>query len=403
VGLASRLLLVVSVAALALALAAAAAAAPPKQRLEQALAASGVPASARGAVVVDLRTGRVVYARNGDRSFRPASNEKLPISIAALHRLGPAYRYRTHVLGPGMRRGAVWHGNLVLRGSGDPTLTSRQLAALAQQIRARGITRVQGRIITDATRYDGRRTPPGWLGRYYKTYSAPLSALVVDGAMIDRRMSDRPNVSAGVLFRRALRAQGIVVTGRDGVGRARPGAKPLASVMSPPLTDILARVNRYSDNFVAEMLLKELWAQTGKPGTSQGGARVVRSVLAELDVPLEGVTIVDGSGLSPHNRLTARAIAALLVAAHRDDALARPLARSLAVAGRNGTLAGRMRGTPAQGAVAAKTGTTRYASSLSGYVGERYVFSILMNGAPVGHWSARTGQDRFVTLLARPG
>jgi serine-type D-Ala-D-Ala carboxypeptidase/endopeptidase (penicillin-binding protein 4) len=397
---AARLLALLVVAIACLALVATATAAPSKVRLERALSSSGVPAAAQGAIVVDLRDGKVVYARNGTQPFRPASNEKLPVSVAALHRLGPGFRFTTRVLGSGRRQGAVWRGNLVLEGSGDPTLRSADLRALARQVRARGITRVEGRVIADATRFDGRRTASGWRAGFYKRYSAPLSALVVDYGILDGRMSDRPEVTAGVLFRRALAAQGVRVTGPDGAGRARRGAVPLAHVRSEPLAEIVERVNRDSDNFAAEMLMKELWAQTGKTGTTQGGARVVRSVLGELGVPLAGVRIVDGSGLSSENRLTARALASLLVAARKQRGIHRPFSQSLAVAGRSGTLAGRLRGTPAQGAVRAKTGTTRQASSLSGYVHGRYAFAILMNGEPVPHWSARSGQDRFVTVLA---
>jgi serine-type D-Ala-D-Ala carboxypeptidase/endopeptidase (penicillin-binding protein 4) len=394
-----RLILALAVAALGLALAATAAAAPSKLRLEQALASSGIPTQAQSAIVVDLTTGNVVYAKNGGKPRRPASNEKLPVSVAALYRLGPDFRFRTHVLGSGTRRGHVWHGNLVLRGAGDPTLGTRQLRALATQIRQRGIARVQGRVIVDATHYDDLRTAPGWYAGH-SAYSAPLSALVVNSARIDGEFSRRPEVSAGVLFRRLLAGQGITVTGSDGSGRVRVGARLLATVDSPPLAEIVERINRYSDNFYAEMLLKELAAQAHGFGTTAQGAQEVVGVMAELGVPLEGVRIADGSGLSPNNRLTAQALASLLVATRTDPAVREPFLRSLPVAGRSGTLAWRMRGTPAHGAVAAKTGTTRYASTLSGYAGGRYAFSILMNGTPVSHWSGRAGQDRFATVLA---
>jgi D-alanyl-D-alanine carboxypeptidase/D-alanyl-D-alanine-endopeptidase (penicillin-binding protein 4) len=122
--------------------------------------------------------------------------------------------------------------------------------------------------------------------------------------------------------------------------------------------------------------------------------------MRELRVPLAGVRIADASGLSRRNRLTAASLARMLVVARRTPGLARPFVRSLAVAGRSGTLAYRLRGTRAQGRVVGKTGSTRLASSLSGYVAGRYAFSILMNARPVPHWSARAGQDRFVSVLA---
>lgn len=393
---------VLGVFLLALALAGAAAAAPSKRQLEQALAGSGVPLKGRSIVVVDRRTGEVVYARNPRQPLRPASNEKLPVSIAALRRLGPGFRFETKVLGSGIRRGHVWRGSLVLRGSGDPTLTSGDLAALAAQVRALGIRTVQGRVIGDESRFDKLRVARGWK-RSYSKYCVPLSALVVDEARINGRVSSRPALTAAILFRRQLQAHGVRVTGSRSVGRAPRSARVLARVRSEPLAEIVERMNRDSDNFVAEMLLKELGTRRGVPGTTGKGAQVVIRVMRELRVPLHGVRIADGSGLSRQNRLTATSIARMLVVARRTPGLARPFVRSLAVAGRSGTLAYRLRGTRAQGRVVGKTGSTSLASSLSGYVAGRYAFSILMNGRPVPHWSARAGQDRFVSVLAAEG
>jgi D-alanyl-D-alanine carboxypeptidase/D-alanyl-D-alanine-endopeptidase (penicillin-binding protein 4) len=110
---------------------------------------------------------------------------------------------------------------------------------------------------------------------------------------------------------------------------------------------------------------------------------------------------VDGSGLSRLDRLTASALAALLISGWNDPAIGRPFRASLAVAGVNGTLEDRMTDGPAHGVVRAKTGTTNEASALAGYVGSGYVFAILMNGAPIPYWAARTAQDRFAQLLAR--
>jgi len=192
----------------------------------------------------------------------------------------------------------------------------------------------------------------------------------------------------------------VRVAGKAGIRDAPPGAVPLAGVVSEPLARMVQRMNRESDNFVAEMLLKTLGARAGSGGSTAAGVQVVRRVLVELGVPLEGVRLADGSGLSRGDRLTASALAALLVAAWNDPELAGPLVESLAVAGVNGTLVGRLDRRPALGRVFAKTGTTDLASSLAGFVGERYAFAVIMNGRPIPWWSARQAQDRFVQLLA---
>ena len=181
---------------------------------------------------------------------------------------------------------------------------------------------------------------------------------------------------------------------------ARTGGLPLASIHSPPLAEIARAVAARSDNFTAEMLLKELGAAVGGAGTSAAGDAVVRSVLAGRGIPLEGARIADGSGLSPLDRLTPRTIASILAEAWRDPALRRPFVGALAVAGRTGTLRHRLGQPPARGNVRAKTGTTDFASALSGFVRDRYAFALVQNGDPVSTLAAHAAQDRFVTVLA---
>jgi PBP4 family serine-type D-alanyl-D-alanine carboxypeptidase len=160
-------------------------------------------------------------------------------------------------------------------------------------------------------------------------------------------------------------------------------------------------MDKESDNFTAELLLKQLGAVVLDRGTSAGGAAVVMQTLAEANVPLAGVRIVDGSGLSRLDRLTTNAVAAILRAAWNDPAVRPAFIAGLPVAGVNGTLETRLRRPPARGRVLAKTGTTSDASALSGYVGARFLFSVLQNGHPVSYWWARRAQDRFVQVLAR--
>jgi D-alanyl-D-alanine carboxypeptidase/D-alanyl-D-alanine-endopeptidase (penicillin-binding protein 4) len=160
-------------------------------------------------------------------------------------------------------------------------------------------------------------------------------------------------------------------------------------------------MNKMSDNFTAEMLMKHLGAQFRDQGTTAAGATVVRAELKSRGVPLAGVRLADGSGLSLLGRLTARAVGRLLVSAWGDPAVRPALVASLPIAGVDGTLEDRMRTGPARRRVRAKTGTTATASSLSGYVGTRYVFSILQNGHPIAWLSARKAQDRFARVLAR--
>jgi serine-type D-Ala-D-Ala carboxypeptidase/endopeptidase (penicillin-binding protein 4) len=401
----NRRLLAALVVAIALAAPASTAArtdqqSPLQRSLARALHVPHVAPGRSAGVALDLATGTVVFDQNGGRALAPASNEKLPLTYAALVRLGPTFRIETDVLGDGQLDGDTWNGTLVLKGNGDPTLSRADLKALAAQVKAAGIRRVTGGIVGDESSYDARRIVAGWKPSFYIEESPPLSALVVDRARVGRYVTAAPALAAATAFRDILRGAGVAVAGTVRIGRAGDWSEPLASVDSPTLAAILRFMDRQSDNFTAEMLLKQLGLSELARGTSAAGASVVNQMLTEAGVPMAGVRIVDGSGLSRLDRLTANALASLLEKAWADPAVQPTLAAALPVAGVNGTLEDRLRKPPARGHVIAKTGTTDVASSLSGYVPERFAFAVLQNGHPVSSWWARRAQDRFAQVLA---
>ncbi|HEV2903271.1 MAG TPA: D-alanyl-D-alanine carboxypeptidase/D-alanyl-D-alanine-endopeptidase [Gaiellaceae bacterium] len=369
-------------------------------KLAKALSVPHVRASQSGAVAFDLASGRTVFLRHPTLSLVPASNAKLAVAYASLAALGPDFRIDTMVFGEGQLAGSTWNGDLVLKGFGDPTLSRGDLRALARQIRAQGIRQVTGGVEADESYFDSRRTGPAWRSHYYINESPPLSALTVDRARFRGYVTRDPAIAAATQFRLALRAAGVGVRGRVVMGAADPVATQLAATTSAPLARIVAFMNRESDNFTAELLLKQLGAVDGVAGTSTAGAEAIRRALAEAAVPLAGVRIVDGSGLSPRNRLTAAAVIGILVVAWNDPALGPHFVRSLAVAGVNGTLEDRMERPPARGAVLAKTGTLRESSALSGFVRGRWAFAVIQNGRPVSQFWARKAQDRFASVLA---
>ena len=396
----ARAVVVLVLVGLALASAGAAQGSPLPTRLQRALLVPTVSLSESAAYVVDLSTGQAVFSRNASLPLLPASNEKLALTYGALTALGPAFRIETDVLGEGEQTGGTWHGDLVLKGYGDPTLSSQGLAALAQQVQAEGITRVTGHVLGDESWFDALRTALGWKASFYIEESPPLSALIVDRGLVGRFTSHNPALSAAQLFRKALVGAGVQVTGIAELGTADDQAVPLASVDSPTLASIVRWMDRVSDNFTAEMLLKELGAVQAGKGTTAAGVGVVTGLLAQAGVPMGGVRLVDGSGLSLLDRMTASALVSLLSTMWNDPEVHPALLASLPVAGRTGTLHDRMRKGAATGVVVAKTGTTDNASALSGFVGDHYAFSILQNGWPLDWGWARVAQDRFATILA---
>ena len=368
--------------------------------LARALRVPRVAPGQSAAMAVDLASGETIFARNANLALEPASNEKLPVTYGALVELGPTYRFRTAVLGEGKQVGSTWEGRLVLKGYGDPTLHTDDLQRLARKLYAAGIRTVTGHVAGDGSWFDDRWTAPGWRPEFYGIESAPLAALVVNRGYRHRRLARDPRLAAAALFDEILRQQGIEA--RDAVvGTAHPGARTLAFVQSKTLAHLLPQMDGDSDNFTAEMVLKAIGAETAGRGTTAAGAAVVRRDLVRAGVPLTGARIVDGSGLSRLDRVTARELAALLVLFWNDAKLHGIVQASLAVAGKSGTLEHRLAGRRTRGVVRGKTGTTDIASALSGYVGSRFAFVLVENGHPVNWDAAHRLQDRFVVALTR--
>ena len=367
--------------------------------LGRALVAPGIAPDRTGAVAVDLRTGAIVYSANADLALVPASAEKLPITLVALRLLGPSYRFRTEAVGDGELVRRTLKGNLDLVGYGDPTLAASDLDALAHDVAARGIRRVTGRVVGDESAFDARRDAPGWKPSYVGIESRPLGALSVGGVQLQG--ANGSAAAAARAFTGALQRRGVKVRGTPSTGKAPTDALALAVDYSDPLVTIVRHMNRESDNFVSEMLLKELGASVGRSGTTTAGAGVVVTELETAGVPVAGVRIADGSGLSRRDRLTPAALVGILRTGASDPSIRDAFVTSLSVAGISGTLEHRLDRRVTRGRVIAKTGTTNRASALAGFVRRRYVFAILQNGSPVPYWTARAAQDRFVTALAR--
>jgi serine-type D-Ala-D-Ala carboxypeptidase/endopeptidase (penicillin-binding protein 4) len=373
---------------------------PLARKLSRALAVPHVARSRSAALAVDLTSGKRLYAQNLRLPLIPASNEKLAVTYACLLALGPSYRFSTDVLGEGELDGTLWRGDIVLKGYGDPTLSTLDLLSLASQIRSQGIRRVTGQVVGDESFFDARRIAPGWKSYFFLNESPALSALIVDRGRYRGYVTRQPALAAALSFRAALLRAGVSVAGRAMTGTADPEAVPLATIESVPMEQILRFMDHESDNFTAEMLLKQLGAGLGLQGTTAAGAQVVHQLLSEQQIPVAGVRIVDGSGLSRLDRLTTETVVAMLRSSWLDQDLREILIASLPVAGRSGTLDSRMRGTAAAGRVRAKTGTLNEASALSGYVKRRYAFSVIQNGSPLSIYWARRAQDRFATVLA---
>jgi D-alanyl-D-alanine carboxypeptidase/D-alanyl-D-alanine-endopeptidase (penicillin-binding protein 4) len=361
------------------------------------------------AFVMDAETNRVLFRRSAGKRRVIASNMKLFTTATALARFGPSARLETSVWAGDDPADGITTG-LFLRGQGDPTLTSNGLTSLAGRVRAAGVAGAPGSLFYDDFFFDQRTTVPQKGIR--RESVGILSPLVLDGG----RTRD-PARTAAQRLADALRGAGVPIGGNVSRRQTPPesaGAKRIAAITSPTIAELARATNVPSNNYLAEMLLKSVGGGFGT-GSTAGGIAVVQRFVAEHGARVKGQ---NGSGLSRKDRASAASTARLLDGMIEVDEGETPerqqeqtrlrdaFVNSLAVAGRSGTLARRMRGTAAARRCYAKTGTLNNVSALSGYCfrGPRseenaVVFSLLMNGVNTDR--ARRAQDRSAALIAR--
>jgi D-alanyl-D-alanine carboxypeptidase/D-alanyl-D-alanine-endopeptidase (penicillin-binding protein 4) len=440
--MARRFLLIALFATVLSPLAGTAAASPAsnlKRTLNKAMSGAG---SHSGAFVMDAASGRTMFNRRGTTPRILASNTKLFTSAAVLARYGRGSSLATTLIGSGsLQPDGSWQGSVYLRGGGDPTFGSRSFArstygssasveTIADQLDKAGFTSVTGSVIGDESSFDSLRGGPS-SGYGTSVYVGPLSALGFDRGLANAQGSafqKNPPLFAATRLDQALGARGISVRGKPRTGAAPSDAVALAEARSPDVARLLTLQNKDSDNYFAEILVKGLpmAASSGgslrrsgaampvtptpaspggvmakkpaKVGTTKTGTSAAMAYARSLGVKAQ---LVDGSGLSRSDRAAPREMVRLLRALRSRPGFS-ALFASLPIAGRDGTLAGRMRSGPAHGRCHAKTGTLSDVSALSGYCmsrsGRTLVFSVLNNSTNI--YTARSVQDRVAQALA---
>src|SRR6185437_4823534 len=331
--------------------------------------------------------------------------------VALLSELGPNAQLTTTVAGAGhLGPGGVWHGDLYLRGGGDPTLgdggfnrdweqgfgpTANQLVA---QLGEHGIKKVSGRVIGDGTLFDPLRGGPATAyGPDIRDFGGQLAGLTYDHGSTSKGLSP-PAFAARELV---LTMHGAHIKARAAkrTGPAPPDAQTLATVQSPPLSVLLKLMDVPSDDFFAEMLTKQLGVRFGGGGSIRAGAQVISQVIQSFGLH---PNIVDGSGLSRDGRSSPGQVVALLRTMW-NSSIGHDLQASLPVMGVNGTVQRIAAHTFAQGRCMAKTGTLNYVTNLAGYCTARdhhvLAFALMIDGPP--KWTATQLFDRLVPVIAR--
>lgn len=347
--------------------------------------------------VVD-EAGTIVAERAPDASVIPASNQKLIVAAVALEVLGADHTFRTELRSVRPVDGVVT-GPVYLVGGGDPVLVTADvvdpqrypafnttsLEPLADQLVALGVTTIDGDIVGDGSRYDDEFWLDEWGPEIIRIEAGPYDALLVNDGLIGPSSPGNygldPARTAASVFLDLVRARGITVTGaaNDGPTPTTPDLTTLAFIESLPLADVLVEMLHTSDDNTAEMMLKELGFVASGQGTRQAGLDAVRATLERWGLPTGTLQLTDGSGLSRNNRTACDLLAGLLTASPVAD----QLVDLLPAAGRDGTLADQLRGTAAEGAMVAKTGTLTDVKALSGSQpganGRPVEFSLVLN------------------------
>jgi D-alanyl-D-alanine carboxypeptidase/D-alanyl-D-alanine-endopeptidase (penicillin-binding protein 4) len=366
--------------------------------------ASRVRSGQFGIMAISLTRGDTLFTWNAGAPLLPASTMKMVTTAIAFERLGPRYQFSTDVLYDGtLSPDGTLDGNVYLRGDGDPSLSGRYMtggpdapiAFLVDQLVARGIRHITGSVIGDATAFDDRLIPEGWLTRYLQSgYAARVSAL-------------------------SLNENVVWVTIAPGGARLEPATNAIrlvSNVRTVPGGGARLSVRRFTDGSVQV---------SGTIGSRSPPRRYVYIVedpakfttgALRATLIAKGITIDGGLGLgktpssavkiasiqSPTlDRITPRTMTQMLGYAHGAD-WGPSFHASLPVAGESELLRRRMKGSPAQGNLHAKTGTTNDVIALGGYVtatnGEVIAFSFLYNGRD--RWTAKSMIDVMGETLA---
>ena len=346
-------------------------------------------ASPAGTCLVVEAEGREVFGHNPVLPVTGASTQKLLTATGLLLALGPDATFSTDAVAARAPQGGVVAGDLFVVGGGDAAVATvdwpllspgnrpkaiHDIDALAQAIAAAGVTQVQGSVVGDGSRYDGERYQPSLATRLVdQDQVGPIGGLMVNdgfGAFSTERSlaSTVPADDTAADFARVLTERlalaGVTVTGAPRSGTAPEAAAPVATLTSPPLRQIVAEMLANSDNETAEAAMKEIGVATSGEGSFAAGAAGLTQLLTDAGVTMEGVRVVDGTGLTTEDQLTCRTLVDTLT---REET--GPVVREgLAVAGQTGTLALRFGGTPVEGRLRGKTGTLRNATALAGEV-----------------------------------
>lgn len=341
-----------------------------------------------GLAVWDLTDNRPLFSMNHKQLMRPASTMKVLTSITALDHLGGNYMFTTSLYYTGEIKDHTLEGDLYCVGGMDPAFSSEDMQTFAAALKEYGISAIHGRIVADLSMKDTLRWGEGWC---WDDKNPTLSPLLVD-RRDDFLLTLVSTLSeSDILMDEVTLAHGKL-----------PAEATLITQCQHSIDHILMRVLKDSDNLYAESLFYQLGAINHNRATAENSQHLEKALIERIGLNSNRYRLADGSGLSLYNYLSAECLLQLLRYAYAHPNILSHFLPALPIAGEDGTLKRRMKGTAAEGRVHAKTGTLTGVYSLAGYCttshGHQLGFSIINQGVQRAS-EARAFQDKICTIL----
>lgn len=444
--------------------------------VKQKLLQIAIPESAIGVYVQEIGASQPIVAVNADSAMNPASVMKLLTTYAGLELLGPAYTWPTMLYANGKIIDGVLHGDLIIKGYGDPKLDLENFWLLIHRLRQTGLHEIKGNLVLDHTHYAIPNDDPGEFdGQPYRTYNILPEALLVNyrtstihlfpqpeknsvrvvvdplpeslqvqnnlkltqgicgdwrnsltiDAIVDKE--DKNNFTVVLngsfskqcgkqsymlslqdsaiytrdLFKHLWAQQGGLFRGDVIMSQTPRGLSPLKIYQSPPLADVIRGINKFSNNIAARQLYLTLGTgeavSNNSPATLAKSDTAIRRWLADKQLSFPELVVENGSGLSRKERISARHMGQLLLAAFKSSVMPEFIS-SLPIAAVDGTLKNRFTDTPVKGLAHMKTGALNDVRALAGYLldkmGRRVIVVFFVNHDQAGQ--SRVAMDTLV-------
>lgn len=381
-------------------------AATPEEALQRFLNRSGVPRQSVAVKLTDLSDGHVLASHNSSTPLIPASIMKSVTVATLLEKTSPEWRWHTRIYTDGDVSDGVLHGNIIVEGALDPSVNSEVepfgtdiLQEIAGVLDAMGVKTVAGDIIVEDGGISGAPRPSSWQSAdFVHSYGTGSHPFNFSNNCNGRRSVENPASVFKARLRSALLKSGITVSGIKITGNDR---NMIFDHVSPPLDEVMRSCMMRSDNLFAESMLRTFGHISGGDGSTPDAARRELQSWRKRGVPLEGVHIVDGSGLSRENRVTADFMTAVLAENSGDV----QYASFFPLAGQDGTLKSFLAETPLEGYMAMKTGSMNGIQCYAGYLlDENYTPThtavIIMNDFRDRSKARKAAQEMLLEIFA---